>query len=137
MYRSHSTTLGYLFWVFGCFGAHRFYFGKPVSGFIWLFTFGLFGIGWIVDLFLIPAMEEEASRQYHPGQTDYGVAWLLLALAGALGIHRFYTGEVAWGIIYLLTGGLLMLGVLYDVFTMNDRISRQNYFSRARMAAYA
>ena len=38
--------LGYL-------GAHRFYVGKIGTGFLWMFTVGLFGIGYIVDLLFI------------------------------------------------------------------------------------
>ena len=34
----------------GLFGVHRFMQKKYVTGFIWLFTFGLFGIGWFVDV---------------------------------------------------------------------------------------
>lgn len=37
----------------GEFGFHRFYVGKVGTGLIWLFTFGLCGIGWIVDIILI------------------------------------------------------------------------------------
>ena len=34
----------------GWLGIHRFYEGKIITGLIWLFTFGLFGIGWFVDI---------------------------------------------------------------------------------------
>ena len=59
---THSLLVGYLLWIFGFLGAHRFYFGRPISGTVYLFTFGLLGIGWIVDLFLMPKLEAEADR---------------------------------------------------------------------------
>ena len=54
---THSLLVGYLLWIFGFLGAHRFYFGRPISGTVYLFTFGLLGIGWIVDLSWMPKLE--------------------------------------------------------------------------------
>ncbi|HBE58965.1 MAG TPA: hypothetical protein DEG17_04415 [Cyanobacteria bacterium UBA11149] len=51
-------------WLFGLGGLHRFYTGKPVSGMIWLLTWGFFGIGQIIDLALIPGMVDEKNRKY-------------------------------------------------------------------------
>ena len=73
---THSLIVGYVLWIFGMFGAHRFYFGKPISGTIYFFTLGLFFIGWIVDLFLIPSMHRQAERKYVPGPYDYNLAWV-------------------------------------------------------------
>ena len=53
-------VIGYILWIFGFLGAHRFYYGKPVTGTIYFFTLGLLFIGWIVDLFLIPSMDRQA-----------------------------------------------------------------------------
>lgn len=36
----------------GCFGVHKFIRGQMVMGVIYLFTLGLFGIGWIIDLII-------------------------------------------------------------------------------------
>lgn len=37
----------------GFFGAHKFYEGKIGMGVLYLFTLGLFGIGWFIDIVLI------------------------------------------------------------------------------------
>jgi TM2 domain-containing membrane protein YozV len=123
---THSTTIGYLLWIFGFTGAHRFYYGKPVTGAIWFFTLGLLGIGWLIDLFLIPSMDREASRRFTPGRYDYSVTWLLQTFLGVFGIHRFYLGKIITGILYLLTGGLLGIGWLYDFCTLNSQIDERN-----------
>ena len=71
---THSKVIGYLLWIFGFTGAHRFYYGKPVTGTIWFFTLGLLGIGWLIDLFLIPAMDREADLRFTAGPIEYNVA---------------------------------------------------------------
>ena len=50
---THSKVVGYLLWIFGFTGSHRFYYGRPVSGTIWFLTLGLLGVGWLIDVFLI------------------------------------------------------------------------------------
>ena len=119
---SHPAVIGYILWIFGFLGAHRFYYGRPITGTIYFFTLGLFFIGWIVDLFLIPGMSREATQKFSEGPVDYNIAWLLLTFLGAFGIHRFYQGKWISGIIYLLTGGLFLVGVIYDFWTMNEQI---------------
>ncbi len=124
---THSKLIGYLLWIFGFTGAHRFYYGKPISGTIWFFTGGLLLIGWVIDLFLIPAMDRAADRRFASGPTNYSVAWILLTFLGIFGLHRFYLGKWVTGLLYLLTVGLLGLGILYDYWTLNSQISERNH----------
>lgn len=75
--REGQITVSYLFWLLslmGINGAHRIYNGKIASGILWFCTFGLFGVGQIVDLFLIPEMADskrmkllKASGGVNPG----------------------------------------------------------------------
>jgi TM2 domain-containing membrane protein YozV len=120
---THPILVGYLFWLLGFVGAHRFYFGKPLTGTLWFFTGGLFLVGWIVDVFFIPAMAEEANVRYPQREVDYTVAWVLHLFLGVFGIHRFYMGKIGTGILYLLTGGLLGIGYIYDTLTLNEQIA--------------
>ena len=123
---THSLAVGYILWIFGFLGAHRFYFGRPISGTIYLFTLGLLGIGWLVDLFLMPSLERDADLRFHAGPLDYTIAWILLTFLGILGIHRFYQGKWLSGLLYLLTGGLFGVGIIYDFWTLNEQISLEN-----------
>lgn len=123
---SHPKLIAYLFWILGIFGAHRFFLGRPVTATIWFFTGGLFLIGWIVDLFLIDSMCEDANSRYENGEIDYSLAWGLHTFLGFFGVHRLYMGKIFTGVLYLLTGGLLGVGYVYDLFTLNDQIDELN-----------
>ena len=123
---THSKVIGYLLWIFGFTGSHRFYYGKPVTGTIWFFTLGLLGIGWLIDLFLIPSMDRQADFRFQTGAVNYSVAWVLLTFLGLFGVHRMYMDKWLTGILYLLSAGLLGLGYLYDYWTLNGQIDEIN-----------
>ncbi|BDX20288.1 NINE protein [Halopseudomonas aestusnigri] len=123
---THSKAIGYLLWIFGFMGAHRFYYGKPWTGTLWFFTLGLFFIGWIIDLFLIPGMDREADRRFRTGPINFNLTWILLTFLGIFGAHRLYMGKWVTAIIYFFTGGLFLIGVLYDYWTLNEQISVEN-----------
>jgi TM2 domain-containing membrane protein YozV len=119
---SHSLLVGYLLWIFGFLGAHRFYYGRQLTGTLYFFTLGLFGIGWLVDLFLIPGMDREADFRYESGSKNYDLAWVFLTFFGLFGLHRFYMEKWFTGILYLLTGGLFGVGYIYDYWTLNEQV---------------
>ena len=123
---THSKAIGYLLWIFGFMGAHRFYYGRPISATIYFFTLGLLLIGWLVDLFLIPGMDAAADRRFVAGPNNYNVTWILLTFLGIFGAHRLYLGKWITAIIWLLTGGLFLIGYLYDCWTVNTQIDEIN-----------
>ncbi len=62
-----STGIAYLLWCacfFGGCGIHRFYLGRYGTGILYLFTFGLFGVGQLIDLFRIPRMVEHENLKW-------------------------------------------------------------------------
>lgn len=52
------------------------------------------------------------------------VAYVLWFVWGLLGVHKFYLGRPVWGFVYILTGGLLGVGWLVDLFTLPWQVRR-------------
>jgi len=58
----YSPGVAFGLWLaclFGLCGVHRFYLRKPGTGVLWLLTFGLLGIGQLVDLIRLRDMVED------------------------------------------------------------------------------
>ena len=58
--------IAYILWAgcfVGLFGLHRLYTGRIGTGLLYLFTFGLAGIGQFVDLFAVPRLVEDANAR--------------------------------------------------------------------------
>jgi hypothetical protein len=86
----------------------------------------LLGIGWLIDLFLIPAMDREADLRFNAGYHRLQRRVDSADLFGCLRRAPDVSGQMDHRIIYLFTGGLFFLGVLYDFWTLNDQISMKN-----------
>jgi TM2 domain-containing membrane protein YozV len=71
-------------------------------------------------------MDRQAGLRFANGRVDYNIAWILLTFLGVFGLHRFYLGKWISGLLYLLTGGFFLIGVIYDFWTLNDQITLVN-----------
>jgi TM2 domain-containing membrane protein YozV len=76
-------------------------------------------------------MDSQADYRFISGNQDYGLAWVLLLLGGVFGLHRFYQGKIITGVIYLCTGGLFLVGWIYDLFTLNHQLDFTNRLFRS------
>jgi TM2 domain-containing membrane protein YozV/predicted transcriptional regulator len=57
-----------------------------------------------------------------------GIAYFLWLISGcgALGFHRFYLGKIPTGILWMCTGGLAMVGSVYDFLTLPRQVQEAN-----------
>jgi len=86
-----SSGVAYLLAVFGLIspiaGIHRFYLGRPVSGVLYLLTWGFLGIGTVIDLFTMNRMvDDENRRLLYPGPPLHHAAGLLAAPVAQLAL---------------------------------------------------
>ena len=51
--------------------------------------------------------------------------WLISG-CGALGFHRFYLGKIGTGFLWMFTGGLAMVGSIYDFLTLPGQVREAN-----------
>jgi len=59
-----SGLVAFVLWAFcgvGLCGLHRFYVGRVGTGIVWLLTFGLLGVGQLIDLFFLGSMVRQAN----------------------------------------------------------------------------
>jgi len=54
------------------------------------------------------------------------VTFLLWFFLGWLSMHRFYLGKIGSGILYLLTGQLLGIGWIVDLFLIGSMVDNYN-----------
>ncbi|MDR0450062.1 MAG: TM2 domain-containing protein [Treponema sp.] len=54
------------------------------------------------------------------------ILWFLSGF-GAFGFHRFYLGKIPTGLLWMFTGGLGMVGSIYDFFTLPGQVREANF----------
>ena len=89
-----SKLVSMLLCIFlGCFGVHRFYLGKIGTGILYLFTFGLFGIGTFVDLILIAGntMKDKAGYDLNEDVAP-AVPWVIVGVYIFIMVVGFFSG---------------------------------------------
>lgn len=68
----------YILWIFlGLLGFHKFYLGKIGWGILYLFTLGIFGIGWLIDLFTLGNQVDVYNMTFqtlHQGATNVNIS---------------------------------------------------------------
>ncbi len=79
----------------------------------WSLLLSLLIVNALTGIILPVVMAITVARE---GRKSYVTAYAFLFHWGFLGIHRFYLGRYVSGIIWLCTGGLLGLGVFFDLF---------------------
>ena len=59
---------------------------------------------------------------------ELGIAYalMLFSLIGVCGVQHFYMGKIGRGFLWLITFGLLGIGLLIDLFTLPQQIKNIN-----------
>ena len=74
--------------------------------------------------------------QYNGARKNPTTAVLLAIFLGGLGVHRFYMGEVGWGVLYLLFSWtwIPLIVALVEAFFIPGRVHRYNAKKAAEIA---
>jgi TM2 domain-containing membrane protein YozV len=70
-----------------------------------------------------PALPVQPAPSFFPRVEEFSphspiITTLLALTLGYMGVHRFYTGSIGLGVVYLLTGGLFLLGWMADIIQL-------------------
>jgi len=138
----------FLLWLppSGLLGAHRFFTGSQGIGFVWMFTLGNAGFGWILDAFRLSKLTSECNAAdvstdkefHHLHRTTADSYALWLPPVGLFGAHRYYLGYYRSAILYTFTVSLFTFGWFADLWLIpcmlaEHRKSRPHYYFRQLM----
>nr|KAG5692467.1 hypothetical protein BaRGS_005013 [Batillaria attramentaria] len=131
VFEPRNLADAYVLWFpCGLFGFHHFYLRNNGMGLLYLFTFGLLGIGWLIDAVRMPSLVKDAneagSRVVYTDKNQCSAHILALSPLGIVGGHHYYLNRPIWGILYTFTLGLLGFGWVCDWFRVNVLVRRAN-----------
>lgn len=69
----------------------------------------------IANFNAIPNINENVMTGVEISVKSKMVTLILSIFFGGLGIHRFYVGKIGSGVLWFFTGGLFMIGWIYDI----------------------
>ena len=69
---------------------------------------------------------EHRAAQFELPSKKVATAYIWLIFLAIVGAHKFYLGRPGMGILYICTGGLLGIGTLVDIFTLESQVVRAN-----------
>lgn len=110
----------------GLVGAHHYYLGRYYFGVLYTFTFGIFGVGYIVDWFRFNDLLERSNNDENKNHRQLDDAYLLWFPFGLVGLHHFYLKRPVWGLLYIFTLGFCGIGWMFDLYRMNELIENCN-----------
>lgn len=128
MRKTHTLSMGIVCWALGGFlGLHRFYYDSRKIAWLYFFTLGLLGVGWVADLFFLKKLQAQMEKKrYKQGSANYSLAWILFIFLGILGIHKLYLQKKMTCFAYFFTFGFLGFGLLKDLGTLNKQVEECN-----------
>lgn len=110
----------------GLVGAHHYYLGRYYFGVLYTFTFGIFGVGYIVDWIRFQYLLKRSNNDNNKKHRKLDDAYLLWFPLGLVGLHHFYLKRPVWGTLYMLTLGFCGIGWMLDLFRMKKLVKNCN-----------
>lgn len=136
-YSKSSALVMWLAWIFGFGGIHRIYLGKPITGILYLATWGLFGVGQVIDLLTMNSMVDEANRKQLGGTAPmqltagYGYQPMAQAPAGSsteMARLKLLQAAKSHGNQLSVTQGVMATGKTFkEVEDMLDEMAKSGY----------
>ena len=70
--------------------------------------------------------KDSFTKRYELQKKQPWVYYLCLIFLGQLGVNRFYLDQFGMGVLYIFTGGIIGIGILYDLFTGVSQVRAYN-----------